>query len=240
MTEQMNRMDRILVVEDEPGIALALEDDLRLEGYDVEVTGDGGVAIDKVKTGRFDLVLLDIMLAGKDGLDVCRELRRGGVTTPIVMLTARTQEAEKVVAFESGADDYVTKPFGPRELRARIAAVLRRTRQPATPSSSLRIGDADVDFERGEIRRRDVTMALTALEFKLLRIFVDAPGRILSRRQLIDLAWGPGTFVSEGVVDNHIGSLRKKLELDAAEPCHLVNVRGLGYRLDVEPDLRQT
>ena len=142
-------MARILVVEDEPAIALALEDDLRFEGHDVEVTGEGAVAIARAREGRFDLVLLDIMLIGKDGLDVCRELRRTGVTTPIIMLTARTQEAEKVLAFESGADDYVTKPFGPRELRARIAAVLRRANQDqAAPQADalLRVGDAEVDL----------------------------------------------------------------------------------------------
>ena len=150
-------MARILVVEDEPGIALALEDDLRLEGHDIEVTGDGGIAITRARASAFDLILLDIMLAGKDGFDVLRELRRSKVTTPIVMLTARTQEAEKVLALESGADDYVTKPFSPRELRARVAAILRRTRVPDPGSAVLRIGDADVDFERAEIRREGVS-----------------------------------------------------------------------------------
>ena len=129
-------MAHILVVEDEPGIALALEDDLRLEGHDVEVTGDGGIAITRARACAFDLILLDIMLAGKDGFDVLRELRRSKVTTPIVMLTARTQEAEKVLALESGADDYVTKPFSPRELRARVAAILRRTRVPDSTSAA--------------------------------------------------------------------------------------------------------
>jgi two-component system alkaline phosphatase synthesis response regulator PhoP len=234
MQSQTNGVTRILVVEDEPGIALALEDDLRLEGYAVDVTTNGDTAVSMASDGHFDLVLLDIMLVGKDGFDVCRELRRGGVTTPIVMLTARTQESEKVLAFEAGADDYVTKPFGPRELRARIAAVIRRSRQTAHSAASIRIGEADVDFERGEIRRGDVVFPLTPLEFKLLQVFVGAPGRILTRQQLIDRAWGPGTFVTDRVVDNHLGSLRRKLEPDAAEPRHLVNVRGLGYRFDDE------
>jgi DNA-binding response OmpR family regulator len=225
---------RILVVEDEPGIALALEDDLRLEGYDVEVTGDGTIAVKKARDGRFDLILLDIMLAGKDGLDVCRELRRHGTTTPIIMLTARTQEAEKVVAFESGADDYVTKPFGPRELRARIAAHLRRSHSAARTSATVRVGDSEVDFDRGEIRRGSTVVALTPIEFRLLQLFVRAPRRILTRDQLIDGAWGPGTAVSERVVDNHIGSLRRKLEPGASEPRYLKNVRGLGYRFDAE------
>ena len=226
-------MTRILVVEDEPGIAMALGDDLRLEGYDVDLVGDGTAAVRKARAERFDLVLLDIMLPGKDGFDVCRELRRSGIATPIIMLTARTQESEKVLAFESGADDYVTKPFGPRELRARIAAVLRRSQPPDKVPATLRVGDAIVDFERGEIRCGELVSQLTPLEFKLLQLFVRAQGRILTRDQLIDGAWGPGTFVSERVVDNHIGSLRRKLEPGSGEPRHLKNIRGLGYRFDV-------
>lgn len=225
-------MSRILIVEDEPGIAMALEDDLRLEGYDVAATGDGADAVRIARDERFDLILLDIMLPGKDGFDVCRELRRGGIATPIIMLTARTQEAEKVLAFESGADDYLTKPFGPRELRARIAAHLRRSAHTGAPASSLRVGDAQVDFDRAEIRRGSTTIPLTPIEFKLLQLFVRAKGRILTRDQLIDGAWGPGTALSDRVVDNHIGSLRRKLEPDADEPRILINVRGLGYRFE--------
>ena len=226
-------MARILVVEDEPGIAMALEDDLRLEGYDVDAVADGSSAVRKAREERFDLVLLDIMLPGKDGFDVCRELRKSGVATPIIMLTARTQESEKVLAFESGADDYVTKPFGPRELRARIAAVLRRSKLPDQAADTFRVGDAIVDFERAEVRRGTSVVQLTPLEFKLLQLFVRAQGRILTRDQLIDGAWGPGTFVSERVVDNHIGSLRRKLEPDSGEPRYLKNIRGLGYRFEL-------
>ena len=161
---------RILVVEDEPGIALALADDLRLEGYDVAVTGDGTIAIGMARDGRFDLILLDIMIEGKDGFEVCRELRRGGVATPIIMLTARTQESEKVLALDSGADDYVTKPFGPRELRSRVAAVLRRSRAgAASEGTTIRAGEAEIDFDRAEIRRSGVTHALTRSSSKCSR-----------------------------------------------------------------------
>jgi len=225
-------MTRILIVEDEPGIALALEDDLTLEGYRVEVIQDGLAAVKRAREETFDAILLDVMLPGKDGFEVCRELRRSGVRTPILMLTARAQEAEKVLGLEAGADDYVTKPFGVRELRARIAALLRRSQAGSAPPL-VRIGDAEVDFGRGEIRRGDETTPLTPLEFRLLRAFVRARGRILTREQLITEAWGPNTFVSDRVVDNHIGSLRKKLEPDAAEPRYLRNIRGLGYRFDV-------
>jgi DNA-binding response OmpR family regulator len=225
-------MSKILIVEDEPGIAMALEDDLRLEGYDVVVTGESAVALRTAREQPFDLIVLDIMLMGRDGFEVCRELRRTGNMTPILMLTARAQEAEKVLGFESGADDYVTKPFGVRELRARIAALLRRSQVRTPAAAPLKVGDAEIDFGRGEIRRgRDAT-PLTPLEFKLLEAFVRARGRILTREQLIAQAWGPNTFVSERVVDNHIGSLRRKLEPDADEPRYLKNVRGLGYRFD--------
>lgn len=222
---------KILVVEDEPGIALALEDDLRLEGYEVEVIADGLAALKRGREEHFDAILLDVMLPGKDGFEVCRELRRNGVRTPILMLTARAQEAEKVLGLEAGADDYVTKPFGPRELRARVAALLRRS-QAATVSPVIRVGDSEVDFSRGEIRRGGETTPLTPLEYRLLQAFIRARGRILTREQLITDAWGPNTFVSDRVVDNHIGSLRKKLEPDATEPRYLRNVRGLGYRFD--------
>ena len=224
-------MPRILVVEDEPGIALALEDDLTVEGYAVEVIRDGPTAVTRARAEAFDAILLDVMLPGKDGFEVCRALRRSGIRTPILMLTARAQEAEKVLGLEAGADDYVTKPFGVRELRARIAALLRRS-QATSPPPVVRIGDAEVDFGRGEIRRGGEITPLTPLEFRLLQVFVRARGRILTRAQLIAEAWGPQTFVSDRVVDNHIGSLRKKIEPDAAAPRFLLNVRGLGYRFD--------
>jgi DNA-binding response OmpR family regulator len=224
-------MTRILVVEDEPGIAMALRDDLALEGYEVALAQDGPSALRRARDERFDAILLDVMLPGKDGLEVCRELRRHGITTPILILTARAQEAEKVLGLEAGADDYVTKPFGPRELRARVAALLRRTK-PAAPPEIVKVGDAEIDFARGEIRRHDAVMPLTPLEFRILQAFIRARRRILTRDQLIAEAWGPNTFVSDRVVDNHIGSLRRKLEPGDGEPRYLRNVRGLGYRFD--------
>lgn len=224
-------MTRILVVEDEPGIALGLEDDLRLEGYDVELAGDGNAASRLARTGSFDLILLDVMLPGKDGFEVCRELRRAGLKTPILMLTAKAREAEKVLGLELGADDYVTKPFGTRELRARIKALLRRAAE-GPQSAVFHFGDLEVDFARGEVRRDGQAIELTPIEFRLLDTFVRARGRVLSREQLIDAAWGPDTFTSARIVDNHIASLRRKLGDDAADPHYLKNVRGLGYRFD--------
>jgi DNA-binding response OmpR family regulator len=223
-------MSRILVVEDEPDLAFGLEDDLKVEGYEVEVARDGESAARRVREEHWDLVLLDVMLPGKDGFEVCRELRRAGVRTPIIMLTAKVQETEKILGLELGADDYVTKPFGPRELRARIKAVLRRT-EPETPQS-WRFGDVEVDLARGELRRCGRPIDVTALELKLLAAFLGSRGRVLSRQQLLEAAWGSNTFVTDRAVDAHIVNLRRKIEADPREPRYIVSVRGLGYRFD--------
>jgi DNA-binding response OmpR family regulator len=224
-------MTRILIVEDEPAIAIGLEDDLKLEGYEVEVIADGRVASQRARETRFDLILLDIMLPGRDGFEVCRDLRRHGLDTPIVMLTAKTQESEKVLALETGADDYVTKPFGTRELRARIKAMLRRAARDRD-AECYRFGEVEADFTRAEIRRNGEPVDLTPIEFRLLSFFVRSRGRVLSREQLIAGAWTPDTFASDRIVDNHIANLRRKIEPDPARPRYLRNVRGLGYRFD--------
>jgi len=223
-------MKRILVVEDEPAIAFGLQLDLKSEGYDVVIESDGESALQRARKEAFDLILLDVMLPRKDGFEVCRELRRAGSKTPVIMLTAKTQEAEKVLGLEIGADDYVTKPFSPRELRARVKAALRRTAEDDLPI--YRFGDAEVDFGRCELRRAGKPVELTALEFKLLAAFVRNGGKVLSRDQLLDLVWGHGTFVTDRVVDNHVVTLRKKVEPEPSEPRYIVSVRGLGYRFD--------
>ena len=223
-------MKHILVVEDEQAIAFGLRLDLQNEGYTVDIEADGEKAYERLKKETFDLVLLDVMLPRKDGFDICRDLRRAGCRTPIILLTARTQEAEIVMGLELGADDYVTKPFSPRVLRARVKAALRRADEEDVGTHAF--GDLEVDFGRGELRRRGKPVAVTALEFKLLAAFVRNRGRLLNRSQLLDLVWGPGTFVTERVVDNHVVTLRKKVEPDPARPRYLLNVRGLGYRFD--------
>src|SRR5690242_18277789 len=160
-------MARILVAEDEPGIAMALEDDLTMEGYDVEVAGDGELASRRAREGGFDLVLLDIMLPRKSGFDVCRELRRAGVRMPILMLTAKAQESDKVMGLDLGADDYVTKPYSPHELRARVRALLRRTNLPVPADPEVvTFGDNEIDLARGEVRRGGRVLDITALEFR--------------------------------------------------------------------------
>ena len=223
-------MQRILIVEDEPDIALGLEDDLTLEGYQVEVVHDGESAARRGREPGWDLIVLDVMIPRKDGFEVCRELRRAQVQTPIILLTAKVQEAEKIVGLELGADDYVTKPFSPRELRARIKAVLRRSQ--ATVAEIYRFGDVEVDFARAEVRRDGQTLEMTAIEFRLLEAFIQRRGRVLSRDQLLTCAWDRNTHVTDRAVDAHIVNLRRKIEPESSQPKFLVSVRGLGYRFD--------
>jgi DNA-binding response OmpR family regulator len=217
-------------VEDEPDIAMGLEADLRRNGYDVQTVGDGKTALRRAMSEAWDLILLDVMLPVVDGFEVCRELRRARVKTPIILLTAKTQEAEKVLGLELGADDYVTKPFSPRELRARISAVLRRLEGHALGVSPF--GDVEIDYDSAIVRKQGVPVELTALEFRLLSTFVERRGRVLSRAQLIDAAWEHGSHVSDRVVDTHVLNLRKKIETDPAQPRLIRGLRGLGYRFD--------
>jgi two-component system alkaline phosphatase synthesis response regulator PhoP len=223
-------MARILIVDDDASIAFGLETDLEAEGYSITTAGTGDDGLRLARTEDFDLILLDVMLPGKDGFEVCRELRRAGRRMPIIVLTARAHEAEKVMGLELGADDYITKPYQPRELRARVKAVLRRM-AVATPEV-FRFADVEVDFTRAEVRRAGRPVDLSALEFKLLSAFVRGRGRLLTRDQLLDAAWGANISLNDRVVDNHIVALRRKLEAEPASPRHFLNVRGLGYRFD--------
>ena len=223
-------MAKILIVEDEPGIALGLKNDLAMEGYEVEVARDGQAGFERAARGAFDLILLDIMLPKKDGYAICRELRQAGNRTPILMLTAKSLEAEKVLGLELGADDYVTKPFSSLELRARVRALLRRSAGDAPDVH--RFGEVEVDFTRAEVRRDGKLVETTPFEFKLLSTFVRRRGRILTREQLLDDVWRPDSCPSDRVIDNHIMNLRRKIEPEPQEPRYLVSVRGLGYRFD--------
>ena len=223
-------MARILLAEDEPDIALGLQLDLHDEGHQVEIASDGEEASRRGRSDRWDLILLDVMLPSKDGFEVCRDLRRARVTTPVLMLTAKAQEAEKVMGLDMGADDYVTKPFSPRELRARIRALLRRAGPVAEPVYTF--SDCEVDFARAELRRGGSAEDLTALELKMLECFVRSNGRVLTRAQMIAEVWGSDVFVTDRVVDTHIVKLRRKIEPEPAQPRHIVSVRGIGYRFE--------
>ena len=225
-------MARILIVDDEPDLALSLSEDLRRQGHETAVAIDGERALELGRSGGWDLVLLDVMLPKMDGFEVCSELRRAGVTTPIILLTARTQEAEKVLGLDSGADDYVTKPFSLRELRARIRAQLRRHERTAV--RSCRFGECEVDFDRAELRRSGRVVEITAQELRLLDVFLRNRGRVLSRERLIEAAWGGAVAITDRAVDTHVFNLRKKIEPVPSVPKYLIGVRGLGYRFEDE------
>ena len=225
-------MARILIVEDEPDIVLSLEEDLRRQGHQPSHASDGAQGLRLGKQGVWDLILLDVRLPKMDGFDVCSELRKAGVSSPIIMLTARTQEAEKELGLDSGADDYVTKPFSLRELRARIRAQLRRG---ARENDRIgRFGDCEVDFDRAQLRRSGKPVEITPQELRLLGVFLHHRGRVLSRAQLIEMAWGHGTAITDRAVDTHIFNLRQKIERVPSEPKFLMGVRGLGYRFTDE------
>jgi DNA-binding response OmpR family regulator len=224
---------RILLVEDEPSIAAGVRDDLQLEGYAVDLATDGDAAAAQGRQGQYDLILLDLMLPKKDGFTVCRELRAADVRTPIIMLTARGQEADKVLGLEFGADDYITKPFSRRELQSRVKAALRRSAMNSGPSAEIYEFDGlQIDFRRCEIQRHGKTIELTALELKLLRTFITHRGRVLTIDQLNEAAWGKDVFITDRVVYTHMNNLRRKIEVDPQSPRHLITVRGVGYRFD--------
>ena len=219
---------RILIVEDEPAIAQGLRDDLELEGYRVEVVVDGNAAVTLACAEPFDLVLLDVMLPGKSGYEACREIRGKKPDLPIIMLTARSQEAEKVLGLEMGADDYVTKPFSPLELRARIKALFRRSQDPQPASYTF--SSLVVDTERMEVLDGERPIELTSLEFRLLTALIRNPAHVLSRERILDLVWGANAVVTDRVIDTHIANLRKKLGPKGSK--HISSIRGMGYRFD--------
>jgi len=223
-------MKRILIVEDEPVIAIALQDDLEAEGYEVEAVSDGATAASRLRDSSWDLVLLDVMLPGKDGFTVLREMRKSGNRTPVILLTARGQEQDRITGLSLGADDYVTKPFSRKELLLRVQAVLRRSAGKAADGYSF--GDVKVDPTRGEVRRAGKLVDVTALEFKILLLFLENRGKVLSIDTITQRIWGADTFQSDRVVYTHINNLRGKVEPLPQQPKYIVSVRGMGYRFD--------
>ena len=222
-------MEKILVVEDEEAILMALEDDLGLEGYEVVSARDGLEGLSMAKAGC-DLIILDIMLPRMDGFEVCKQLRQAGVGTPILMLTAKSQEIDKVLGLELGADDYVTKPFSPRELVARVKAILRRVGQMQGDIDVVRFGDIEADFKKYEVRKAGQPIHLTTLEFDLLHFLVQHKDQVLSRDAILDAVWGEDVYVYPRTVDAHVAHLRKKIEADPTDPKIIVGVRGVGYK----------
>ena len=225
----MTPMKTILVVDDEPKIAQLARDYLEHAGFEVVIAGDGPGALAAVRQRHPDLVVLDLGLPGLDGLDVTRQLRRD-TTIPIVMLTARDDELDKLLGLELGADDYLTKPFSPRELVARVRAVLRRTETAAAPGDVIHAGDVVLDVARMRAEVAGKTVDLTATEFGLLKTLAASPGRIFTRSQLLDEVRGVAFESYERAIDSHIKNLRRKLEPDPSEPRYVLTVYGVGYR----------
>lgn len=222
---------RILLVEDEPGLVLTLSDLLGMEGYTVENAADGPTGLAKASAGPFDLVILDVMLPGKSGLEVCRELRFRGKDVPVLMLTAKSQLVDRVVGLKIGADDYLTKPFEAPELLARIEALLRRSKkEKLAPVGRFQFGNIDVDFERGDVTKGGVAVSLAGKELELLRYLVDHRGTVVSREELLEGVWEYQPGVSSRTIDVHVAWLRQKLEENPASPRHIHTVRGVGYR----------
>jgi two-component system alkaline phosphatase synthesis response regulator PhoP len=227
---------RLLLVEDEPGLQLTLSDRLIAEGYTVDTAGDGDSGLALALAGGFDLVLLDVMLPKRDGFDVCRVMRQKGVTTPVLMLTARGQVVDRVVGLKLGADDYLTKPFEAAELLARVEALLRRAAQTSTAApaanghSRFTFGDVVVDVRRAEVTRAGAPLELSAKEFQLLRYFLEHRGATLSREELLTEVWGYEHTPSTRTVDVHVAWLRQKLEANPKVPQIIQTVHGLGYK----------
>ncbi|MDB6033327.1 MAG: Two component transcriptional regulator, winged helix family [Verrucomicrobiales bacterium] len=225
---------KILIVEDDPHILLGLEEILKSEGYEVYVCNRGDTAVQAVQKQQPALVILDIMLPGLNGYDVCKDLRAKNINVPVLMLTAKGQEMDKVVGLELGADDYVTKPFGVRELVARVHVLLRRVQKKGgegTPDDLFHIGNASIDPKTFELRRGKVVEGLTARELKLVQFFYAHPAEVLSRDRLLSEVWGYNYFGTTRTLDQVIVQLRKKLGDPAEEPKHLVTVHGVGYKL---------
>jgi two-component system alkaline phosphatase synthesis response regulator PhoP len=225
---------RLLLVEDEPGLVMTMTDRLELEGYEVESVMDATTALATASTNAYDAILLDVMLPGGTGFDVCRTLRQRGVQTPILMLTARGQVIDRVVGLKLGADDYLVKPFDMAELLARIEALLRRSTAAATPEAatteSYRFGDIAVDFRRAEVTKSGRILELSAREFKLLRYFIEHRGAALTRDELLNEVWGYNAMPSTRTVDVHVAWLRQKLEDNPRHPEYIHTVHGLGYK----------
>ena len=224
---------RLLLVEDEPGLVMTMTDRLELEGYEVESVTDANSALQTASANSYDAILLDVMLPGGTGFDVCRTLRQRGVQTPILMLTARGQVIDRVVGLKLGADDYLVKPFEMAELLARIEALLRRTTSaiPAGASAeSYRFGDISVDFRRAEVTKGGQKLELSAREFKLLRYFIEHRGAALTRDELLNEVWGYNAMPSTRTVDVHIAWLRQKLEDNPKHPQFILTIHGLGYK----------
>jgi DNA-binding response OmpR family regulator len=226
-------MSVVLVVEDDPAILRGLQLSLRTARYDVVTASDGETGYRLARDKKPDLVILDLMLPNMGGYEICRKLRAEGFSAPILMLTARNEESDRVLGLDLGADDYITKPFSVKELTARVRAHLRRTQNAEAPPDELRFDDVEVDFRRYEVRKGGKPVELTRKEFGVLRLLAARAGEVVKRDDLLTQVWGYESFSGTRTVDNHIASLRAKLEVTPAEPCRFITVHGIGYKLTI-------
>jgi DNA-binding response OmpR family regulator len=223
-------VSRILVVEDDPAILRGLADNLKFESYEVLTASDGEAACRLIREKNPDLIVLDLMLPRMSGYEVCRKMRGEGVMTPVVMLTARGEEGDRILGLDLGADDYISKPFSVRELLARIRAVLRRAQPGPNAPDDLRFDDVVIDFRRYEARRGDIPVEMTRKEFGVLRFLAGRAGAVVTRDELLNEVWGYESTPTTRTVDNHLASLRAKLEATPSEPRHLLTIHGVGYK----------
>jgi DNA-binding response OmpR family regulator len=222
---------RILVIEDEPGIRLALKDELQFEGFEVELAEDGPTGLAAILRSSPDLVILDLMLPGRNGFEICEEVRTRGIATSIIVLTARNQEVDKVRGLGLGADDYVTKPFSLAELVARVRAVLRRT-QKADDGEPLQAGPIKLDLRRHSAHKGEIELQLTDTEFRILALLLKRRGEVITRDDFLKHVWGEDVYVTHRTVDTHVAALRKKIEDDLDHPTYILSVRNVGYRFN--------
>ncbi len=229
---------KILLIEDETGIRMPIKDELEFEGFEVQVREDGLQGLESILSDRPDLVVLDLMLPGKNGFEICQEVRRRGIDTPIIMLTARTQEVDKVRGLNLGADDYVIKPFSLAELVARIRAVLRRSQESGMTKQqeahTFQLGELRVETRSQEVFQGEKKIKLARKEFQMLVLLLQRPGEVITRDEFLNVVWGEDVYVSHRTVDTHMVSLRKKLEDDPKHPQHILSVRGIGYKLNTD------
>jgi two-component system alkaline phosphatase synthesis response regulator PhoP len=221
---------RVLLIEDEPGLVLTLTDRLKSEGYEVQSASDGPSGLDRATRERWNVILLDVMLPGASGFDVCRDLRQRGVTTPVIMLTARGQVVDKVLGLKLGADDYLTKPFDMMELSARIEVQLRRVSATASGALQYRFGDIEVDFRKAEVTRGGDVVEVSAREYLLLKYLIEHREATITRDQLLNEVWGYHSMPTTRTVDVHVAWLRQKIEPNPKHPQFLLTVHGMGYK----------
>ena len=225
---------RILVIEDEPGVRLAVKDELEFEGFDVEFADDGLAGLAAIRRSPPSLIVLDLMLPGRNGFEICQEVRAQGLRTPIIVITARSQEVDKVRGLELGADDYITKPFGLAELVARIRAVLRRT-GGGGDREVFEAQDLRVDLRGHRAFKRASELQLTDTEFRMLALLLERAGEVITRDEFLTKVWGEDVYVTHRTVDTHVAALRKKIEDDLDHPAYILSVRNVGYRFNQTP-----